>query len=60
MGNKLENNSVNKDSRYNNFNAIRFIAAIMVIFGHMYPLLGLPSQLLLGQAISTIAVKIFF
>ncbi|SHJ17450.1 acyltransferase family protein [Parasporobacterium paucivorans] len=49
----------NNDERKNNFNILRFIAAVMVIYGHMFPLLGLHQNLLLNQNVSTIAVKIF-
>lgn len=47
-------------SRINNFNFIRFIAAIMVLYGHMGPIMGLPQFVICGQAVSTLGVKIFF
>ena len=48
------------NSRKNNFNIIRFVAAMMVILGHMCHLMGVNVCLFLGQAVSTIGVKIFF
>ncbi len=47
-------------TRANNFNIIRIIASIMVIYGHMSAIMGLPVHAVYGQAVSTIAVKIFF
>ncbi len=52
-------------SRDNNFNLIRFIAASLVIFSHAYPLsLGRgtpePPSLLIGVTFGGIAVDIFF
>ena len=54
------NNSTNIASRENNLNIIRFIAAIMVIYGHMYPIMGQCSYTIMNQAVSTIGVEIFF
>lgn len=54
------NNSTNVTSRENNLNVIRFIAAIMVIYGHMYPIMGQYSYTIMNQAVSTIGVEIFF
>ena len=51
---------VRSESRYNNLNIIRFAAALMVIYGHMFPLLGIPSFTVLNTAISSIGVLIFF
>ena len=48
------------NSRKNNFNIIRFVAAMMVILGHMCHLMGVPVSMFLGQPVSTIGVKIFF
>lgn len=48
------------DSRKNNFNIIRFVAAMMVVLGHMCHLIAVDVSLFLGQAVSTIGVKIFF
>ena len=46
----------------NNFNLIRIIAALAVLFGHSYALLGQPEPLgkLLGMSVGSIAVDIFF
>lgn len=46
----------------NNINALRFIAAAMVIYAHSYVLIGKESDLapLLGSSIGGIAVAIFF
>lgn len=48
------------DDRKNNFNIIRFVAAMMVVLGHMSHLIGVEVNMVLGQAVSTIGVKIFF
>ena len=48
------------ESRNNNFNIIRFVAAMMVVLGHMSHLIAVEVNQILGQAISTIGVKIFF
>lgn len=47
-------------SRENNFNIIRFIAAVMVIYGHMYHLIGSLPKNYFGMAVSSIGVKVFF
>lgn len=49
-----------KNNRINNFNIIRIIAAMMVIYGHMSHIMGVPVHTIYGQAVSTIAVKILF
>lgn len=46
--------------KVNNFNIIRFIAAFMVIYGHMGAIMGQPRLQILGQVVSTIGVRIFF
>lgn len=51
--------NINSD-RENNFNIIRFAAAIMVIYGHMYHIIGSVPKTFLGTAVSSIGVKIFF
>ncbi len=53
------------DSRDNNFNLIRFIAASMVLFSHCFPLLygnsdTEPFKKLVGMSFGQIAVDIFF
>ena len=50
------------DSRSNNFNIIRVIAAFLVILGHMYFIMGLGNQLpvFAGQGIQAIGAKTLF
>ena len=43
-----------------NFGAIRLLAAIAVVFGHCFPLSGAPSVVVLGNAVQSLAVKVFF
>jgi len=43
-----------------NFVAIRLIAALLVIFGHSFPLTGGEGPGYLGSPVSTLAVKVFF
>lgn len=47
-------------TRANNFNIIRIVASIMVIYSHMSAIMGVPVFYVYNQAVSTIAVKIFF
>lgn len=47
-------------TRVNNFNIIRFVAAAMVIYGHMAHIIGQSVHCIFGQAVSSIAVKILF
>lgn len=47
-------------NRENNFDAMRIIAALVVIFGHAHPLSAQPDPLLLGNSVQSVAVKIFF
>lgn len=48
-------------ARDNNINLIRFVAASMVILGHMAHLTGAPSiPSVCGQEVSSLAVKVFF
>ena len=54
------NNNTMPNSRENNLNIIRFIAAVMVIYGHMFPIMGQYSYTIFNQAVSTIGVEIFF
>ncbi len=51
--------SCDKDRR-NNINLIRFVAAAMVVYGHMAHFMGGQMPILFGQEASSIAVKIFF
>ncbi len=46
--------------KINNFNIIRFIAAFMVIHGHMSVIMGQPKLLIVGSYVSTFGVRIFF
>lgn len=46
--------------RSNNFDAVRIVAALVVIFGHAHPLSAHPDDVILGNAVQSIAVKIFF
>jgi peptidoglycan/LPS O-acetylase OafA/YrhL len=46
--------------RQNGFDLLRHVAALLVLFGHAYPLCGRPGPGYLGNTVQTIAVKIFF
>lgn len=46
--------------RENNFDAVRLLAAAVVIFGHAHPLTSTPDSGLLGNSVQALAVKIFF
>ena len=46
--------------KVNNFNIIRFIAAFMVVHGHMSVIMGQPKLLIVGSYVSTFGVRIFF
>ena len=48
------------ESRQNNFNIIRFVAAIMVMAGHMGSLTGTPPLGFLGLSINAEGIAIFF
>lgn len=43
-----------------NFSIIRLAAAITVVYGHSFPLTGTPDLAFLGNAIYSMAVKVFF
>jgi len=43
-----------------NFDAIRLIAALIVVYGHAFPLSGVASPNILGNEVQTLAVKVFF
>lgn len=57
---RLFSPEMDNTGRNNNFNMIRFVAAIMVIYGHMSHIIGVPVLTVFNQDVSTIAVKIFF
>src|SRR5258708_22620705 len=46
--------------RQNNFDLLRLIGAVLVIYGHAYPLTGSVSPGFAGNGIATVGVKIFF
>ncbi|KAF1691586.1 acyltransferase family protein [Pseudoxanthomonas koreensis] len=46
--------------RENNFDALRIVAAMAVIYGHARPLGGVPDIGFFGNSIQALAVKIFF
>jgi peptidoglycan/LPS O-acetylase OafA/YrhL len=46
--------------RENNFDAVRLLAAAVVIFGHAHPLTSTPDSGLMGNSVQALAVKIFF
>lgn len=49
-----------REKRDNNFNIIRFVAAIMVMAGHMAYIGGYTLPTLWGEGIQALGVKIFF
>ena len=44
----------------NNFDLIRFMAAVTVIYGHAFPLTNTASLTVLHNSIQALSVKIFF
>ncbi|WP_232443856.1 acyltransferase family protein [Burkholderia ubonensis] len=49
------------DSRpQDNFDAIRLVAALVVLYGHSFPLTGSTLPMQFGNEVATIAVKVFF
>jgi peptidoglycan/LPS O-acetylase OafA/YrhL len=46
--------------RENNFDAVRFIAAAAVIYGHAHPLTRTPDAAFWGNSAQSFAVKVFF
>lgn len=56
----LETILSNRLNHTNNFDFLRFAAAIFVVWGHAYNLVGLPAPQLWGKAIHSIGLAIFF
>lgn len=52
--------SAPEKDRHNNINVIRIIAATIVIYGHMYSLLGLEQPMIYHDGVGAFAVRIFF
>lgn len=48
------------DQRKNNFDAIRLLAAVAVIFDHSHAIVGRVGFAILGTSIGEVAVKVFF
>src|SRR5690349_16819305 len=46
--------------RANNFDQLRLLGAILVIYGHSYALFARPVPMFAGNTVSTLGVKIFF
>jgi peptidoglycan/LPS O-acetylase OafA/YrhL len=44
----------------NNFEIVRLLAAVMVVYGHAFPLTGTSSPVVLGVSVQAMAVKVFF
>ena len=47
-------------ARSNNFDALRLIAALLVIWGHQFPILGLPTPLIAHNEPGALGVVMFF
>jgi peptidoglycan/LPS O-acetylase OafA/YrhL len=43
-----------------NFDALRLLAAVVVVYGHSFPISGAVSPGILGNPVQTLAVKVFF
>jgi peptidoglycan/LPS O-acetylase OafA/YrhL len=43
-----------------NFDAVRILAALTVLYGHAYPLTGTVSPAAFGSSVQSLAVKVFF
>ena len=49
-----------RESRRNNFNLVRLVAALLVMAGHMGPILGVPELTFAGFGLHTLGVEILF
>src|SRR5579871_1464824 len=49
-----------QQSRLNNFDHVRLFGALLVIYGHAYPLTGTVIPGFAANGVATIGVKIFF
>lgn len=49
-----------RESRQNNFNLVRLAAALLVMAGHMGPILGIPELTFAGFGLHTLGVEILF
>lgn len=47
-------------NRKNNFDAVRVLAALAVVYSHAFPLAGVPGIHVLGNSVGALAVKVFF
>lgn len=47
-------------NRMNNFNILRYLSVLMVMYGHMFPLLGITAIWYLNESISTLGVYVLF
>jgi len=48
------------EARRNNFNIIRFFAALLVMYGHMFPILGIAPHNIQHSSVSTYGVLLLF
>ncbi len=46
--------------RTNNFDALRLLAATVVVYGHAFPLTKTAQVVILGNSVESLAVKVFF
>lgn len=50
----------NRVNHTNNFDFLRFVAAVFVVWGHAYNLVGLPGPQLWGKGVHSVGLAIFF
>ena len=48
------------EARRNNFNVIRFFAALLVMYGHMFSILGIAPHNIQHSSVSTYGVLLLF